>query len=131
MAAIGMMVDGAIVNAFAFSGSNFLFFILRNKDIEEEPKRHDLAVEQLQKTRDEWYEKRTERLYFINETLRNQDRAISTFKAMDNTLYEYSLIIGQNLQSLEKESQLYVLINQYITTCTIPNCYICSSNVSR
>ena len=25
----------------------------------------------------------------------------------------------------------HVLINQYITTCTIPNCYICSSNVSR
>ena len=46
-----MLVGGAMVNALAFSGSNFLFSMLRNSDLNEERKRHDQAVEQLQVAR--------------------------------------------------------------------------------
>ena len=49
MAAIGMMAGGTIVNAFSFSRSNFLFSLLRNKDIDKERKRHDPAVVQYAK----------------------------------------------------------------------------------
>ena len=40
MAAIGMMVGGALVNALAFTGSNYLFSSLSSS---EERKRHNLA----------------------------------------------------------------------------------------
>ena len=36
------------MNALAFSGSNYLFTILRSSGVDEERKRHDKAVEQLQ-----------------------------------------------------------------------------------
>ena len=68
MAAVGMMVGGAIVNAVAFSGSNFLFSMFGHQKAEEERKWHNLAREQLQRARDSWNKKRTERLDFINET---------------------------------------------------------------
>ena len=49
MAAIGMMVGGAIVNALAFTGGSYLFSLLGDKSAkaEKERKRHDLAVEEL------------------------------------------------------------------------------------
>ena len=43
-----MLVWGALVNALAFSGSNYLFTILRSSGVDEERKCHDKAVEQLQ-----------------------------------------------------------------------------------
>ena len=36
------------MNALAFSGSNYLVTILRSSGVDEERKRHDKAVEQLQ-----------------------------------------------------------------------------------
>ena len=48
MASIAMLVGGAMVNALALSGSNFLFCMLRSSGLCEERKRHDQAVEQLQ-----------------------------------------------------------------------------------
>ena len=43
-----MLVGGAMVNALAFSGSNYLFSIVRSSDVNEERKRHDQAVKELQ-----------------------------------------------------------------------------------
>jgi len=46
MAAIGMMIGGAIVNAPAFTGGNYLFSLLgRSDEAEKERKRHDLVIE--------------------------------------------------------------------------------------
>ena len=86
------MVGWAIINAFAYAWSNFLFSMFRNKDIDKERKWRDLAIEQLQKAWDKWPKKRRERLNFINETSRGQKHAISTFKDVDNVMYEYSLV---------------------------------------
>ena len=44
MVSIAMLAGGAL----AFSGSNYLFSMLRSSDLNEERKRHDQAVEQLQ-----------------------------------------------------------------------------------
>ena len=52
--AVAMMVGGAIMNAFAFTGSNFLFSMLRDPGADEERKRHDQAIEQLQSAQAEW-----------------------------------------------------------------------------
>ena len=57
MASIAMLVGGALVNALAFSGSNFLFSMMRDPGAVEERKRHDKAVEQLQAAQSEWSRK--------------------------------------------------------------------------
>ena len=71
MASLLFMVGGAVVNALTFSGTNFVFSRLTDYG-EEERKRHDLAVEKLQKARDEWNEDRMKRLDFINKRLREK-----------------------------------------------------------
>ena len=42
-----MLVGCALVIFLAFSGSNYIFSLLRSFDLNEERKRHDQAVEQL------------------------------------------------------------------------------------
>ena len=75
MTSVAMLMGGAL-NALAFSGSNYLFFLLHRSGIDEEPNK---AVEQLQVAQAEWSRKRTERLDWINEELRHQNHAVQTF----------------------------------------------------
>ena len=63
-----------MVNALAFSGTNFIFSRLTYHGAEER-KRHDLGLEKLQKERDEWNEDRMKRLDFINKRLREKSEA--------------------------------------------------------
>ena len=51
MASIAMLIEGALANALAFTGSSYLFSRLSMNSIDVEGKRHDLAMEQLQKLR--------------------------------------------------------------------------------
>ena len=48
MASLLLTIGGAVMNALAFSGTNFLFSRLTDHG-EEERKRHDLALELLQR----------------------------------------------------------------------------------
>ena len=48
MASIGFLIGGALINALAFSGNNFLFSSLSKESIDKEQKRHDKATEDLQ-----------------------------------------------------------------------------------
>ena len=73
MTSLLFTVGGAAVNALAFSGTNFLFSRLTDHG-EEERKRHDLALEKLQRARDEWNKDRMKRLDFINKRLREKMR---------------------------------------------------------
>ena len=49
MASIGFLIGGALVNALAFTGSNYLFSSLSKKSIDKERKRHDKAIKDLQR----------------------------------------------------------------------------------
>ena len=71
MAAIGMMVGGAIVNALAFTGGNYLFSLLGGKsaEAEKERKRHDLAIEELQHAQANYQHSRQLRLDYLNQQL--------------------------------------------------------------
>ena len=52
MANIGFLIGGALINASAFSGSNFLFSSPSKESIiDKERKGHDKAIEDLQTTR--------------------------------------------------------------------------------
>ena len=41
MASIGFLIGGALINALAFTGSNYLFSSLSKESIDKERKRHD------------------------------------------------------------------------------------------
>ena len=58
MASIAMLVGGTLMIALAFSLSNFLFPMLRSSDLNEERKRQDQAIEQLQAAQAEWSRKK-------------------------------------------------------------------------
>ena len=69
MASIGFLIGGALINALAFSGSNFLFSSLSEESIDKERKRHDKVIEDLQRAQIEWAKKRQERLDCINNEI--------------------------------------------------------------
>ena len=74
-----------------FSGSNYLFSKLSDHG-EAEQKRHDLAMEDFQKARDEWNKERVKRLDFINKRLREQQdarQAISNLKEGNREYYQF------------------------------------------
>ena len=72
MASVLFTIGGAVVNAIAFSGSNFVFSRLTDYGAEER-KRHDLALEKLQRARDEWNRDRMKHLDLINKRQRERN----------------------------------------------------------
>ena len=102
MASVAMLVGGALINAVAFTGSKYFFSMLRSSGVDEERKRHDKAVEQLQAAHASWSRKRTERLDFINEELRQQGHAVKTFQDVDAAIQEYAQVTGHNLGPLAR-----------------------------
>ena len=101
-----MLVGCAMVNALAFSGSNYLFYMLRSFDLNKERKRHDQAVEQLQAAQAKWSRKRTERLDWISEDFRRQGHAVQTFRDVDDAMREYSRVTVTKLYSQGPEPRL-------------------------
>ena len=69
MTSVRFLIGGALMNALVFSGSNFLFSSLSKESIDKERKRHDKAVEDLQRAQIEWAKKRQERLDYINNQI--------------------------------------------------------------
>ena len=58
MASVAMLIGGASANALTFTGSSYLFHRLSADNIDAERKRHDVAIEKLQKAQIEWAHKR-------------------------------------------------------------------------
>lgn len=106
MASIAMMLGGALANALAFTGSSFLFSSLSKDNIENERKRHDLAIEKLQKAQVEWQEKRQQRIDFINKQLMKEKEAEAKFTDLNDAMREYYSVFGKQLESLPREPVL-------------------------
>ena len=83
--AVVMMLGGAVVNALAFSGSNYLFSHM-GCNADEERKRHDKAMEQLEAAQAKWSKERTQRLDFINEQLQKEHHAVQKFDDVDQAM---------------------------------------------
>ena len=88
MASVLFTIGGAMLNALAFSGTNFVFSRLTDHGAEER-KRHDLALEKLQKARDEWNRDRMKRLDLTNKILRERNEARAYIKNVNKTMLEY------------------------------------------
>ena len=87
MASLLFTVGGAVVNALAFSGTNFFFSSLTDHGAEER-KRHDLALEKLQREREECNRDRMKRLDFINKRLREENEAKIYINNVDDAMIE-------------------------------------------
>ena len=103
MAAVGMMVGGAVVNALAFTGGNYLFSLFgKSGDAEKERKRHDLAVEALQRAESEYQHKRQQRLDYLNQQLRAEQHSQRVFENVDEAAREYWLVTGGDHEKFDK-----------------------------
>ena len=82
-------VGGAVVNALAFSGTNFVFSRITDHG-EEERKRHDLALENIQTAKDEWNKHQRKRLDFVNRRrLREKNEARAYINNVDEVMLKY------------------------------------------
>ena len=100
MASIGFLTEGAIINALAFSGSNFLFSTLSKESIEKERKAHDEAIEDMQRVQIEWAKKRQERLDYINNEIMKEHKVEERFTDLNSAMQQYFLVTGRQLEPL-------------------------------
>ena len=106
MASIGFLIGGALINALAFSGSNFLFSSLSKESIEKERKRHDKAIEDLQRAQMEWARKRQERLDYINNQIMKQRKDEKRFMDLNSAMQQYFIVTCRRLEPLPPEPVL-------------------------
>ena len=112
MASIGFLIGGALVNALAFTGSNYLFSSLSKESIDKEQKRHDKAIEDLQRAQIEWTKKRQERLDYINNEITKEHKAEKRFMDLNSAMQQYFLVTGRRLEPLPPKpvlSDFYML----------------------
>ena len=100
MASIGFLIGGALVNALAFTVSNFLFSSLSKESIDKEQKRHDKAIEDLQRAQIEWTKKRQEQLDYINNEILKEHKAEKRFSSLNTAMQQYFLVTGRQLEPL-------------------------------
>ena len=93
MASIAMLIGGALANALAFTGSSYLFHRLSADSIDAERKRHDAAIEALQKAQIEWTHQRQQRIDFINNQLRLERKAETKFTELNDAMREYHEVL--------------------------------------
>ena len=105
MVSLLFTIGGAVVNALVFSSTNFVFSRLKGHG-EEEQKRHDLALEKLQRARDEWNKNRMKRLDFINKRLREKNEARAYINNADEAMLEYYRVFRKQIKPMSPHSQL-------------------------
>ena len=100
MASIGFLISGALVNALAFTGSNYLFSSLSKESIDKERKRHDKGIKDSQRAQIEWAKKRQERLDYINNQIMKQRKAEKRFADLNSAMQQYFIVTGRRLEPL-------------------------------
>ena len=106
MESVVMLIGGALANALAFTGSSYLFHRLSADNIDTERKRHDEAIEKLQAAQIEWAHKQQQRIDFINNKLRLEQKADTKFTELNNAMREYHEVFGHELPPLPWEPVL-------------------------
>ena len=106
MASIGFLIGGALINALAFTGSNYLFSSLSEDSIDKERKRHDKAIEDLQRAQIEWAKKRQERLDYINNQIIKEHKTEKRFTDLNSAMQDYFIVTGRQLKPLSPKPVL-------------------------
>ena len=97
-------IGGVVVNVLAFSGTNFVFSRLADHG-EEKRKRHDLALEMLQRARDDWNKDRMKRLDFIKKRLLEKKDARAYINNVDEAMLEYYRVYAKQIKPLPPDPQ--------------------------
>ena len=105
MASLSLTVGGVVVNALAFSSTNFIFSRLTDHGTEER-KRHDLAFEKLQRGKNEWNIDRMKRLEFINRKLSEKNEAKAYINNVDKTMLGYYRVFAKQIKPFPPEPEL-------------------------
>ena len=119
MASIGFLIRGALVNALAFTGSNYLFSSLSKESIEKERKRHDKAIEDMQQAQLLWAKKRQQRLDYINDEIAKEHKAEKRFMDLNSAMEQYFIVTGRQLEPLPPKP---VLSDFYVPSEDHHNC---------
>ena len=127
MASIGFLIRGALVNALAFTGSNYLFSGLSKESTDKERKRHDKAIEALQRAQIEWAKKRQERLDYINNEIMTEHKAEKRFMDLNSAMQQYFLVTGRQLEPLPLKP---VLSDFYVPSVDHHNCELAFITIS-
>ena len=94
MASAAMLMGGVLANTLAFTSGSYLFHRLSADSIDAERKRHNVAIEKLQKAQIEWAHKRQQRIDFISNQLRLERKAETKFTELNNAMREYHEVFG-------------------------------------
>ena len=72
---------------------------------EKEHKRHDLALEKLQRARDEWNEHRMKQLDFMNKRQREKNEAMAYINNVDEAMLEYYRVFVKQIKPMSPKPQ--------------------------
>ncbi len=86
------MVAGGLFNAVAFAGAGYLFQKFNKDGYGEETRRHDLALEKLERARQEWNQKDIERQEKMAASRRERSDADADFKNINKALKDYERV---------------------------------------
>ena len=110
MAFLLSMIGGAVINAVAFSGSNYLFHQFSSSS-DEERKRHDLAIEKYQRNHEKWLRARQARIDADVIRRRKKQQADYFLDQTDKNVNEYARYLSRRatmgLQAEPKLSDYY------------------------
>ena len=99
------MVVGGLFNAFAFAGAGFLFSKLNHSGYKDEIKRHNLALEQLSKDKQLWYEKEVARKNEIEIKSHQLIDANADINITNKALLSLSKALKYKINKLELEGK--------------------------
>ena len=88
-----------------------MFSNLSKESIDKERKRHDKAIEDLQRAQIEWAKKRQERLDYINSEIVKEHEAEKRFMDLNSAMQQYFIVTGRQLEPLPPKP---VLSNFYV-----------------
>ena len=106
MVSVAKLIGGALANALAFTGSSYLFHRLSADNIDAERKRHDAGIRALQAPQLEWAHKQQQRIYFINNQFRLEQKAETKFTELNDAMREYHEVFGHELPPLPRNPVL-------------------------
>ena len=94
MASIVMMIGGALVNALAFTGGNYLFSMFDKSGALAESKRHNAALEKLSQEQASFNIKRAENLDWLNAQNARKQKAVNEVYSVNSAFNEYKKLYG-------------------------------------
>jgi len=95
MASIIMVGVTAVINAVAFSGGNYMFSLLNKSGAQQEAKRHDAAVEELNRATVEYNIKRAKNQDWLSTEISRKKEADEDLYSVNSDFDEYKRLYGE------------------------------------